>query len=143
MLCRILLVVLLAFHILAQAPAPPATEDQAAVLWQPDSQGAEIKASSYSAAGAAGNPRLGHRLCVVVGGSQPERPCVRSASQSDGRSLVALDNTGKIVRSWGRSLYKSPHSVRGTLTETSGLSIPAAPLCSSSRRRANNSCVLR
>jgi DNA-binding beta-propeller fold protein YncE len=101
----------IAATLLAQAPAPPATEDQAAALRQ-------LLARSVRA------PRQGVPVMIQPPTPEWNTDYISSvASASDGtvylvhRNLnydpvVAIDPAGRIVRSWGKGMFENPHSVR-------------------------------
>jgi hypothetical protein len=111
MLCRLGLFATLAVPLIAQAPAPPATEEQAAEL-------RELVVTS---------PRLPRKaIPLMVQVPSPDWDSDYISSVAVGRNglvyllhrnpkldpIVALDAHGKIVRSWGQGLYKNPHSIR-------------------------------
>jgi hypothetical protein len=111
MLCRLGLFATLAVPLIGQAPAPPATEEQAAAL-------RELIATSPHL------PRKAAPLMVQV--PSPDWDSDYISAVAVGRNglvylihrnpkldpVVALDKNGKIVRSWGRGLYTNPHGIR-------------------------------
>jgi DNA-binding beta-propeller fold protein YncE len=111
MLYRLSLVVTFIVNLSAQAPAPPATEEQAAAL-------CELIATS------ARLPRKPDPLMVQIPSPDWDSDYISSVAVSRNGlvyllhrnpkfdPVVALDKDGKIVRSWGRGLYTNPHSIR-------------------------------
>ena len=111
MFSRILFALPLAILLMAQAPAPPATEEQAAEL-------RELIAKSPR------SPLQPKPLQVLL--PSPDWDTDYVSSVAVGRNglvyllhrnpkfdpVVAVDKNGKIVRSWGYGLYKNPHSIR-------------------------------
>src|SRR5688572_22631058 len=107
---RLVLFATSVLYLSAQAPAPPATEEQAAAL-------RELIATS---------PRLPRKAApLMVQVPSPDWDSDYISSVAVGRNglvyllhrnpklepVVALDAQGKIVRSWGHGLYKNPHSI--------------------------------
>jgi streptogramin lyase len=111
MLNRILYLPVIATVLIAQAPAPPATEEQAAALrnviakaprspFQPAPLQVQLPAPDWD---------TDYVSSVAVGRNGLVYLLHRNAKLDP---IVALDKNGKIVRSWGRGLYTNPHSIR-------------------------------
>src|SRR5215208_6915925 len=99
--CRLVLIIVVAINSFAQAPAAPATEEQAAVLRELISKSprAKVQASPLQVQLPTPDWTTDYVSWVAVGRSGLVYLLHRNLKVDP---VVALDKNGKIVRSWGR-----------------------------------------
>lgn len=107
----IVLVVAAAVSILAQKPAPPATDEQTTLLRDliARSPRSKLQATPMPVQLPAPDWTTDYVSSVAVGRNGLVYLLHRNLRVDP---VIALDQNGRTVRSWGRGLYTNPHSIR-------------------------------